>query len=183
MDKKDFVKKLSTLRPNTTFLTLLGYRNANSEVADYNIAFHISYENALQKSISNLEAYTPQNDLEKLAKLELLDGYNKSLNKMQETTVDQLDDNYTRFFNDDGEYIKGVKMLTKTGELYLYGMVVHKKVLMPGSYGPKKNKKELTIVKDRLRKLCPVDKFRQFKINPDQLNSISVEKLSLLPPI
>ena len=183
MDKKDFIKKLANLRPNSTFITLLGYRNAYSEVADYSLAFHISYENALNKSISKLEEYIPKDDLEKLAKRELIDAYNKSLAKIKSVAVDEIDDNYTRFFNDDGSYIKGVKILTKTGELHLYGLVANKKVLIPGSYGAPSNKKELTVVKDRLRKMTTVDKFRQFKILPNQLDSISIEKLSLLPPV
>jgi hypothetical protein len=181
MNKKEFVAQLSKLRPNATFLTLLGYRNAHSEVADYSIAFHISYENALQKSIDILKEYNAKDIIEKQAKKELIDGYERSLIKFQTIPMEEIDDSYTRFFDGD-RYIKGVKMLTKTGELHLYGLVVHKKVTMPGMYDGDDKRKELTKVKDRLRRLCPVSRFRQFKILPDQLNSISVEKLSLLPP-
>ena len=52
---------------------------------------------------------------------------------------------------------------------------------MPGMYA-KTNKKPLTVAKDKLRYLTPVGKFRQFKILPSQVDSISVENLSLLPP-
>lgn len=180
MDKVQFVSELSKLNSNSMFLTLNGYRNESSEVANYSIVFHISYESALKKSVAALESYIPANDLEALAKTELIDGYNKSLSKINEIPIEEIDDAYTRFFS-DGQYIKGVKMHTETGTLHLYGSVVHKKVLIPGSY-PKKNKRELTIVKDRLRKLCPVNKFRQFKILPSNVNDISVGNLSLLPP-
>lgn len=182
MDKKEFVNQLSKLRPNATFMTLLGYRNAHSEVADYSIAFHISYENALHKSINILEAYKADGAIEALAKKELIAGYKRSLTKAETIPMDEIDDSYTRFFDDNGNYIKGVKMLTKTGELHLYGLVVHKKVTMPGMYDEDDKRKELTKVKDRLRRMCPVSKFRQFKVMPDQLEAISVEKLSLLPP-
>lgn len=181
MNKKEFVDQLGKLRPNSTFLTLQGYRNAYSEVADYSVAFHISYENALKRSVEILEAYTAKDDLEVAAKNELIAAYKRSIQKAQIPEAD-IEDSYTRFFDDDGKYIKGVKMLTKTGELHLYGLVVHKKVTMPGSYGPDSDRKEMTIVKDRLRRLCPVSKFRQFKVLPSQLEAISVEKLSLLPP-
>lgn len=182
MNKTEFVNQLSKLRPNATFMTLLGYRNAHSEVADYSIAFHISYESALRKSIATLEAYDTKDAIEALAKKEVLAGFKNSLHKAETIPMEEIDDSYTRFFDDDGKYIKGVKMLTKTGELHLYGLVVHKKVTMPGMYDDDDNRKELTKVKDRLRRMCAVSKFRQFKVLPDQLDSITVEKLSLLPP-
>jgi hypothetical protein len=40
----------------------------------------------------------------------------------------------------------------------------------------------LTIAKDKLKKNLPVSKFRQFKITTDQVESISVENISLIAP-
>lgn len=180
MDQVQFVAELAKLRPNSTFLTLKSYRNEHSEVADYSIVFHMSYENALQKSISTLEQYVPANDVEAKAKNELLESFHNSLNKMEETPIEEIEDGYTRFY-DNGKYIKGVKMHTESGTLHLYGLVSQKKILVPGSY-PKKNKRELTIAKDKLRYMCAVGKFRQFKILPQNVDSIKVENVSLLPP-
>lgn len=179
MNTEQFVAELSKLRPGSTFLTLKGYRNASSEVADYSIIFHMSYKNALERSITTLEAVVPVTDLEATAKQELIDGYSQSLKRIEDK--EEIDDAYTRFFDSDGTPIKGVKLHTESETLHLYGLVVHKKVIMPGNY-KKVNKKELTIAKDKLRKLCPVEKFRQFKILPDQVDKITVDKLSLLPP-
>lgn len=181
MNKSQFVSELAKLRPSSTFLTLMGYRNEYSEVADYSIVFHMSYENCLKRSIKALEGIVPTDDLETFAKRELIDGYNKSLSKMSMTPIEEVDDAYTRFFDSDDSYIKGVKVHTKTDTLHLYGLVNHKRVIMPGTY-PKSNKRALTIAKDKLRRLCPVDKFRQFRILPSQVDLISVEHLSLLPP-
>jgi hypothetical protein len=175
------VAELSKLRPSATFLSLSGYRNEHSEVADYSIVFHISYENALKRSVAALETVVPVDSLQALAKQELLDGYHTSLNKIATIPVEEIDDAYTRFFDSDGSYIKGVKLHTASDTLHLYGFVNHKRVLIPGSY-PKRNKKDLTKAKDELRKLCAVDKFRQFRITPNQVDRISVEHLSLLPP-
>jgi hypothetical protein len=180
MLQKDFVAELAKLHPSSTFLTLHGYRNEHSEVADYNIVFHISYENALKKSVSILDSYLPIDDLQAKAKTELLTSFKNSLTNIKETPIEEIDDEYTRFFS-DGKYVKGVKMHTATGTLHLYGSVVNKKVIIPASY-PKKNKRELTIAKDKLRRMCPVDKFRQFKILPENVTSISVGNLNLLPP-
>ena len=181
MNQTKFVAELSKLRPSATFLSILGYRNEYSEVADYSLIFHMSYQNALKRSLLALESIVPTSDLESVAKQELVAGFQKSLDKMAEIPLEELEDGYTRFFDEDGKYIKGVKLHDATNTLHLYGLVAHKRVLMPGDY-PKSNKRPLTMAKDKLRKLCPVSKFRQFRITPDQVNSISVENLSLLPP-
>lgn len=181
MNKNQFVTELAKLRTSSTFLSLIGYRNDYSEVSDYNIIFHISYESALKRSLLSLETVIPANDLEVQAKKELIESFQKSLVKSETIPVEEIDDAYTRFFDDDGKHIKGVKLHTETDTLHLYGLVQYKRVIIPGAY-PKQNKRELTIVKDKLRKLCPVNRFRQFKITSSQVDSISVEHLSLLPP-
>jgi hypothetical protein len=181
MERKQFVEELSKLRPSATFLSLIGYRNEHSEVADFSIVFHMSYENALKRSVAALETVVPTDTLQALAKQELIDGYTKSLTKIATTPIEELEDNYTRFFDADGSYIKGVKLHTESDTLHLYGLVNAKRILVPGQY-PTRNKRELTKAKDQLRKLCPVEKFRQFRIRPDQVDRISVENLSLLPP-
>lgn len=181
MNREEFISKLAELDPSSTFLSLKGYKNSAGEVADYNIVFHISYENALKKSINALEKTITANDLHEEARLSLLDGYNKSLAKVKDTPVDELEDNYKRFYDNEGKVIKGVKLHAETDTLHLFGMLVNKKVTVPGTY-KQTNKRELTKAKDELRKLCSVNKFRQFKITPEQVQSISVGKLSLLPP-
>ena len=181
MKKEQFVEALAKLRPSSTFLTLHGYRNAASEVADYSLVFHISYETALVRSIATMEAYEPTSDDEEDAKDELLSQFKNSLKKARTIAVEEIDDSYERFFDDAG-YIKGIKMLKKTGELHLYGLVAHKKVLVPGFYDDKDTRRELTKIKDRLRRKCSVSKFRQFKMLPNQVDSIVVQNLTLLPP-
>lgn len=181
MDQSQFISELAKLRSNSTFLTLNKYRNEHSEVANYSIVFHISYQNALNKSIMILNQYLPLNDLEVQAKNELLESFQNSLNKMEENSIEDIEDGYTRFYDSDGKYIKGVKMHTETGTLHLYGLVSQKKILIPGLY-QKKNKRPLTLAKDKLRYSTPVGKFRQFRILPNQVDSIVVESLHLLPP-
>jgi hypothetical protein len=183
MNKEEFVSELGRLRPGATFLSLLGYRNEYSEVADYSIVFHMSYHKALERSLTALQGVVPGSDYESIAKRELIDSYTKSLDKMATTPIEDLEDNYTRFLDENGNYIKGVKMHTETGTLHLYGLVNHKRVIMPGMYPNKADtRRPLTVAKDKLRKLCPVNKFRQFKLTPDQVDHISVQNLSLLPP-
>jgi len=181
MDRQQFVAELGKLRSSSTFMTIKGYRAASGEVADYNIVFHISYKNALLRSVAVLESYIPENDLEVQAKQECLKSFMSSLDKIDSTPIEDIDDGYHRFTDYNGKYINGVKLHEETDTLHLYGLVIQKRVMMPGIYKTR-NRNPLTIAKDKLRNMCPVGKFRQFRITPEQVDSISVENLSMLTP-
>ena len=181
MNHVNFVAELAKLRTSSTFLTLKGYRSDSGEVADFNIIFHMSYKNALLRSIAVLESVIPNDALEAQAKKECIESFMTSLDKIETTPIEEIEDSYRRFTDSNGQYVKGVKLHEETNTLHLYGLVVQKKVLMPGTY-KKVNHKPLTVAKDKLRRLCPVSKFRQFKITSDQVDSISVENINLLPP-
>lgn len=182
MDNLQFVAELAKLRPGSTFLAVKGYKNEASEIADYSIAFHFSYENALKKSIETLAKLDLKEPLEIQARHELLDSFAKSLARgAASPELEERDPTYSYFKDDNGNYVKGVKLHTASDTLHLYGLVVHKKVLLPGIY-PSKNRKPLTVAKDKLRHLTPVGKFRSFKMLPHQVDSISVQNVSLLPP-
>lgn len=179
--KETFVAELSKLRTRSTFLNLHRYRAESGELADFNIVFHISYLNALKRSVAVLEALVPDSPLQALAKHELLTSYHTSIEKGETIAVEDIDDAYQRFFDSDGKYIKGVKMHIETGNLHLYGFAHQKVVIEPGTY-KKVNSKPLTIEKNKLSRLTPVSKFRQFRILPSQVKKITVSHLSLLPP-
>ena len=180
MNKNDFLSTLASLRPASTFLSIMGYRNAEEEVANYNLVFHMSYENALEKSIAIINDYTPQDEDEKLAKVELLKSWNTSLVKFKATPMEEVaDDHYQTFTDDDGNPIKGVKMHKESGELHLYGLQVHKKIIVPGKPHKEVKSKSVTLAKNKLKALTPLSKFRQFKIQPNQLDAISVGKITI----
>lgn len=181
MNKQQFVKELGKLRPSSTFLSVLGYRNEAFEIADYNIIFHMSYANTVTRSIAVLQDIVPANDDEKKAKAELLSSFHNSLTKALSMSVEETDPAYTYLLDSDGNIIKGIKLHPKTDTLHLFGLIVNKRILMPGSYEPD-TRKPFTIVKDNLRRRCPISKFRQFRMKADQVDSISVQNLSLLPP-
>ena len=181
MNQEQFIAELAKLRPSSTFLTLKGYRSENGEVADFNIVFHMSYKNALLRSVAILESIIPNDAFEAQAKKECLESFMNSLNKIKTTPLDEIEDSYRRFASYDGKYIKGVKLHEETNTLHLYGLVVHKRIIMPG-INKKVQHRALTIAKNNLRRLCPINNFRQFRINPNQVDSISVENISLLPP-
>lgn len=181
MNQQDFVSELSKLRSSSMFLTLKSYLNDASELADYSIVFHMSYKNALEKSIATLNAMSLSTDLERLARREVLTSFENSLVKMASTPIEEIDDAYDRFFDEEGQHIKGVKYHRDTDTLHLYGLVSQKRVLIPGTY-KKVNSRPLTIAKKKLTALTSVGKFRQFKITASNVDAIKVGKLELLPP-
>ena len=179
MNTDAFVYQLSLLKPSSTFLSLKGYRNSHSEIADYSLVFNMSYSNALKRSIETLKAMSLGNELERQAREELLASYTKSLANPE--PIETREDAYMHFMRDDGSFVSGLKLHVASNTLHLYALQVHKKVLMQGMY-PKVNSRPLTLAKKKLASLTSVGKFRQFRITPDQVDSIQVQGLSLLPP-
>lgn len=181
MNQEKFVSELGKLRSAATFLSVMGYRNAHSEVADYSIVFHMRYENAVKRSLTTMESLVPRNSLEAKAREQLIQSFETSLHKMKSIPEEELQPHFLHFKDDDGSYVRGIKLHVETSTLHLYGLVNHKRVRMPGSY-PEVDSSPLTLVKNELRRMCPVGKFRSFRMTPNQVDYISVENLSLLPP-
>lgn len=180
MDNQAFVSELSKLRTSSTLLSIRGYRNEQGEISDQQIVFHMSYRNALQKSIDKLEAMTMSNELEQQAKDDLLISFRTSLEKNEEESIEERVDAYKHFYNDDGSSIRGIKLHIKSETLHIYGSVINKRIIMPTTY-KKVNSRPLTVAKAKLRSLMPIGRFRQFKITPFQVDSIRVEGMELLP--
>ena len=181
MNKNAFINAISNLRPSSTFLSLSDYRNSQDEVADYSIVFHVSYETLLRRSIEQLEGYVPLDEIEKEAKMSLLNSYKHSLDKVKESPIEDREDGYRHFQDVNGNWIKGVKLHEATETLHLYGKVVHKNVKQSV---PKKEVKSspLTLAKQKLSRDLPVSKWRQFKLTADQVGKISVEHMHLEAP-
>lgn len=177
MNQQEIIDVLSSLKPASMFLALREYRNESDELADHIICFHISYQNALVKSIVEVDKFIPTNDLWRQAKEEVLASLHSSLTKME--AVEELDDVYDRFFNSDGEYIKGIKIHRATQALHIYGLAHSKRIIIPGEY-KKVNSRPLTIAKNKLRNLGVISRFRQFKITPENVGQINVGSLELI---
>lgn len=177
MNNDLFVKELGKLRSGSTFLSLKGYRNAHGEVSNYSLVFHMSYEKALEKSIDIVNKFEPTSELQLEAKNNVIASLTKSLSK---PAIEEVNDAYVHFQNEDGSYVKGVKLHQESNTIHIYGLQVHKRVLIPGEY-PTRNKRPLTVEQDFIKSLTPVSKFRQFKITRNQVDSISVDGMKFLP--
>lgn len=67
----------------------------------------------------------------------------------------------------------GIKQHKETGDVYVNGFSLRKKVLEAGVY-KKVNSSEKTLAKNKLRKLGKMSRFRQFIIKPDNVRLIHV---------
>lgn len=179
MTIEQIISVLSTIRPDSTFLAINGYKSVEtSEISNFQLAFHMSYANALERAILDLECFIPDNELQVQAKEELLASYKKSFDKTNEPAEELVGDHYRRVTDAYGKTIKGIKIHNESNNLHLFGRLVHKQVITPGIYKPS-NPRPLTIAKDEIRKNFAVNKFRQFVIKPGQFDSITVEKMTL----
>jgi hypothetical protein len=181
VNKEQFIAELSKLNPSSTFLSVMGYRNAHAEIANYSIVFHMSYPNALKRSISILEEFKTSSPVEETARKELLNSFHHSLDSAIASPIEERVDGYRHFKDVDGNYIKGVKLHMKTGTLHLYGLLAQKRIIMPVSY-PERHESALSKAKRQLQRQTPAGKFRQFKMLPSQVDHIAVLNLTLLPP-
>ncbi len=179
MDNKSFVAEISKLKPGSTFMCIKGYRSESGKVADYSLVFNMSYTNALKRSIDTVNAMSLGTDLERQARDELIASWTKSLSNPEK--VEEREPAYTYYTDPDGKPINGIKLHTATNTLHLYGLVAQQREYLSGMYKPV-NSKPLTIAKKKLTSLTACGKFRQFKITPENVDSINVQGLELLPP-
>lgn len=175
------IEILSTIRPSSTLLSLKEYQSKTSgEIADHQIVFHMSYSSALERSIRALGFVEANGELEVQAKEELLQSYQKSLDRIHSEPLEVLGDSYSRVTDADGNVIKGCKIHRESGELHLFGLHLNKRVIVPGTYKEVKSR-PLTLAKDKLRRGLPVERFRQFIVKEGQVREIRVEHYSITP--
>jgi len=182
---------LSRLRPGSTFLSIRGYQNRYLEVANYSLCFHVSYTNAIAKSIEILKKQVPTNEIQKRALEELIASYTNTLQGYNPKATSA--DAYERIVNVENEIIRGVKYHPANDELHLWGFQIRKKphpilvecdicgdgTIHPESTRKPVNSRPLTIAKNEYKKLLPVERFHQFRLVPTVFKEIRVQNMSL----
>jgi len=151
------------------FVTLT-YRNKQGELSKYTIFVGALLTNTYQKDIKTLERYVPQNETERICRDELIESMKKSI----ETNFQNPE--YTKL----GYYehiTRNVKFHENT--LYINSFVLSREVLEKGTYKPV-NSSDKTITKNRLCKMLKMNKFREFRIDVSQINSLSINGKRLI---
>jgi hypothetical protein len=174
MNKEQLIDTFSKLRPGATFVSVREYRNTHNELSNFGLVFHIDYSAALKRSRNIVANYTVQDELHREAKSILLSSLDRRI--AIEEPIENRDEPYTHFRDANGEWIKGIKAHEELDSLYLFGFLVHKRVLVAGEY-KEVNSSPLTLAKREIEKSTPVSRFRQFKLLPKMYREIGIEKL------
>lgn len=170
----------------TSFVGIKNYENKQGEVSNQTIVAGITYENCLVNDFKVLQE--KQNEvfetLQKDFPIELIETAYKNVYKSLETRLsseevkealrqqndktlklsDAQKDAYTHI-------TKGVKVNKDTKQIHVFGLVVKKTVLVSIEY-KQTNSRELTIVQNKIKKLCEFkqDKYRSFIFDKAEVN-------------
>jgi hypothetical protein len=164
----------SQYRPGSSILAVRGYADRNQGVSDFSLAFHVSYENALKKSVAHLQGLELTDPLAQKARDELVLSYVDSLSLAGHNPRATSAHAYERVFDAEGKVIAGVKWHTGNEELHLWGFRIWKRIIVPGVY-PEVKSRPLTIEKNKLRAQLPLSRFRQFRLTADNFERLCVE--------
>jgi hypothetical protein len=175
MTSEEMINIFSDFRPNATFVAIEEYQNVYGEISNFGLTFHIDYLNALKKSKDIVVNYKADDFLNKEAKRQILSSLSNRIDAF-EYPLEERDGPYIYFKDAEGRFIKGIKAHEETGDLYMFGFVISKRIIKPYEYRPS-NRSALTITKDRIESLTPISKFRQFKLIPRSYKQIKIEKL------
>jgi hypothetical protein len=183
--KNSVVVAVAKTIKSTSFVGIRNYENKQGEVSNQTIVAGITYENCLlndfkvlqekqnevfetlQKDYSNeliLKAYENlYNSLEKRLSSEEVKEALRLQNDKTIALSDAQIDAYTHL-------AKGVKLNKETLQIHIFGLVVRKQVVKPIEY-KQTNSRELTIVQNKIKKLCEFkqDKYRNFIFDKAEL--------------
>lgn len=165
---EEAVKKSPT---GVSFARINGYTNSSGEVSNVTINVGINYANVKDKDIKYLESVnvdTIETDDETIKALlsEAKTALVEAAKKPSVARSNGQADAYTR--------IKGapqLKVHNETGQIYLEGYQVSKKVLVKGEYKTV-NSRPLTLAKNLIKQGTKASKIRQYKLT--EINSLSI---------
>lgn len=179
---KNLLAKFESIK-KTSYAGVSNYTNAKGEIANHNVIINARYENSVKKDIEKLKNATLY-DLKKIAldgdfKLDmvvfavnkLLTAFEKNMDK--ETRSNQSKAQDLAYYH----ITKSIKLHLETLQLFIHAKEIKKTVLKKGTY-KHVNSRELTLCQNAIRKYFKFDtiKYRYFKIDPKQLNSVRLAK-------
>lgn len=165
----------NNLRQGATFMSIKGYTDNFGGTSNFGIVFHVSYINAVKKSLNIWQAYTPRNELECKVRKELLDSY---LDTLSGSNFRARSAHAYRPISDGKSLIRSVKWHDNGKACHFWGFGVHKIELKHAIY-PFDMRNESTIVRRYFLNMTPLHRFRQFKIVEGRFNSIGIDNLTL----
>lgn len=162
----------------SSFIGLRGYTNKQGEVSNQTIVAGITYENCLlndfkvlqenQNKVFEVLGKDHANELIEKAYKNLYDSLEKRLSSEEVKEALRQQNDKTIMLSDAQKdaYVhitKGIKVNKETNQIHVFGLVQRKTVLKAIEY-KQTNSRELTIVQNKIKKLCEFkqDKYRSF---------------------
>lgn len=159
--------KLSSI--GAKFVSVLYTAKESGEVAKFTLLLGSHYGRLLKASLKTVKNKTVATDIQRTAKEEVVASLCQSILSFE---TDTINPDYTNA--DTYETITtGVKVHKENGTIYLSGVVVHKTVIVTGTFKAV-NSKPLTIEKNKLKKNTPISKWRQFIVSPENVHTIKM---------
>lgn len=156
------------------FASLTYLTKSSGELARYTILLGISYHNLVEKSVTELEILIRENvatwtDLEIEAAKAVMASLQKTL---AAHTKGEQNEDYTK----KGQYIPiggGANVNTTDFTIQLFGLLESKVTIEEGIH-KNVNSAPLTVAKNKIRKLLPISKFREFALDLSQVDKVKV---------
>ncbi len=182
----------------TSFVGIRGYQNSQGEVSNYTLLVGINFENVLIHDFNSISEKhneifeTLSKDTDNKGNLYtneiIVKAYENVYNSLEKRLSDEQTKETLRQQGDRTiiasdaqadayEHVAtGVKRNLTTNELHVFGLVVKKTVLEPIEY-KKVNSRDLTIVQNKIKKLCNFkqDKYRTFKFDEATIKLQGIE--------
>lgn len=162
----------------TSYVGIRNYENKQGEVSNQTIIAGITYENCLlndfkvlqenQNKVFEVLGKDYSNELIEKAYKNLYDSLEKRLSSEEVKEALRQQNDKTIMLSDAQKdaYVhitKGIKVNKETNQIHVFGLVQRKTVLKAIEY-KQTNSRELTIVQNKIKKLCEFkqDKYRSF---------------------
>jgi hypothetical protein len=155
-----------------SFIRIVNYKNNEGEIANHTINLGVSYENAKEADSVFLL------DTENINKVDFDEYAHASVEAWNEMLTSRLaptKETENRSSGQTDAYITlcpNVRLHIAEQRIFIYGFVVSKEVIVPGTY-KKVNSSAKTLAKKKINKHLKATQFRQFAF--DRLQSVKVK--------
>lgn len=184
-------KIFNQIDTHAQFITIHNYQNNDGEVATHSLCWRISYENAVIRSLGILQNLKPTiKDVigKPYTLVHLEQALEELIASFTNTVILGVGNNplatsahaYDGVLDTHGNFVPGVKLHREQDVLHLTNVYrIQKIVHVPGVY-KKVNHAFKTLAKNDLRKLLPLNKFGQFKLEEGRFEKMVVSKITLV---
>lgn len=180
---KEIIQKIRDLSGKAQFVSFIYTSKGSGETARHTLIVGASYNKLIEKSrlalelmpISELVQAGVCSTLVEQAKNEVLASFDKTL---AAHAKGEQNEDYTK----KGQYVSlgnGLNLNLNDNSIQFFGLSRAKVVLSPGVHKVV-NSRPLTIAKDKIKKLLPVDKFREFALDSGNIRTARIDGETLV---